>query len=120
MPEISHSFGSDLDLDGVGGLAIADGAEESRQSIMRRLFTNPGAYLWHLDYGAGLPQSVGRNITAAEIQGVIAAQMIEESGVDQSQPVTTTVTGNAAGYYNCTISYTDADTGTQQALTFTI
>lgn len=120
MARISHTFGGDLDLSASGGLAVVDGATESQQSIMRRLFTNPGAYLWHLDYGAGLPAAIGRNITAAEIQGVIATQMLEETGVDQSQPVSTSVTGNSIGDYHCSITYTDAATGTVQPLTFTI
>ncbi|NHN93824.1 phage tail protein [Acetobacter sicerae] len=120
MAVLSHTFGSDLDLDASGSLAVVDGATESQQSIMRRLFTNPGAYLWHLDYGAGLPQAVGRSITAAEIQGVVSAQMLEEDGVDQSQPVSTSVTGDAIGNYDCTITYTDAATGTVQPLSFTL
>ncbi|NHN93625.1 phage tail protein [Acetobacter sicerae] len=120
MSVLSHTFGSDLDLDASGGLAVVDGATESQQSIMRRLFTNPGAYLWHLDYGAGLPQAIGRSITAAEIQGVVSAQMLEEDGVDQSQPVSTSVTGDAIGNYDCTITYTDAVTGTVQPLSFTL
>ncbi|OUJ16484.1 phage tail protein [Acetobacter sp. DsW_063] len=119
MNLISHVFGGDILLNSSGGIAVVEEPTATQQSILRRLCTNPGGYLWSLDYGAGAPAMIGSPITATMIQGVIAEQMAMETGVDQSQPVTTTVTDNGGGSFTCLIQYTDAASQTQQALSYT-
>ena len=118
MSSLSHTVGGDLDLSGSGNLTLVSDAEETRQKILRRLCTNPGGYIWHPDYGAGLPAMVGMTMDAGTLQGIVQEQMADESGVDQTQPITVTVTNTPAGFYRCDITYTDSQTQTIQALTY--
>ncbi|AAW62163.1 hypothetical protein [Gluconobacter oxydans] len=118
MSALSHTIGGDLVLTTGAALATVSDAEETRQKILRRLCTNPGGYLWHLDYGAGLPAMVGKAMDAGTIQSVVQQQMATESGVDQTQPVTVTVTSTPSGLFRCDVSYTDSQTQTIQALTY--
>lgn len=119
MSAISHTIGGDIDLTSGGAVALVSEADETRQKILRRLCTNPGAYLWGLDYGAGLPALVGMTETTETISSVVQAQMALESGIDQMQPVTVTVTPLTGGKYTCSIQYTDSQTQTVQSLTYT-
>ena len=59
MPDLAHEFGADLQAGPTGDLALADGAALGRQRVLRRLLTNPGDYIWHPTYGAGLARFVG-------------------------------------------------------------
>lgn len=118
MSALSHVVGGDLVLASNATIATVSDAEETKQKILRRLCTNPGGYIWHTDYGAGLPAMVGMAMDAGTIQSVVQQQMTQESGVDQTQPVTVSVTSTPAGLFRCDISYTDSQTQTVQALTY--
>ncbi|WP_019092637.1 hypothetical protein [Komagataeibacter europaeus] len=117
MSALSHTMGGDLDLSGTGGVAVVTGADQTRQALLRRLCTNAGAYIWQLDYGAGLPARVGTVMDEAGIRALVLQQMQAEAGVDQTQPVTVTITSPKTGAYLLAIAYTDATTGTVQELT---
>jgi hypothetical protein len=56
------------------------------------MMTNPGDYVWHPDYGAGLPLLVGTNIDPAATAALIKGQMLLESTVATDQPITVSVT----------------------------
>lgn len=45
------------------------------QRIIRRLLTNPGDYVWHTDYGAGLGSYVGEPYSPSLIEGTILNQL---------------------------------------------
>ena len=81
--EASHYFASDLALSATGDLLPADGIEEGKQRILRRLLTNPGDYLWHPEYGAGLPSYIGRPLDQPVLETLIKGQMYAEGGVSQ-------------------------------------
>ncbi|MBE7728856.1 phage tail protein [Komagataeibacter sp. FXV3] len=117
MSALSHTMGGDLDLSGTGGVAVVTGAEQTRQALLRRLCTNAGGYIWQPDYGAGLPARVGSVMDDAGIRALVLQQMQDEAGVDQTQPVTVTITSPKTGACLLAISYTDAPTGTVQELT---
>ncbi|BAK82892.1 hypothetical protein [Komagataeibacter medellinensis] len=119
MSALSHTMGGDLDLSGTGGIAVVTGAQQTRQTLLRRLCTNAGAYIWQPDYGAGLPARVGAVMDEAGIRALVLAQVQAEAGVDQTQPVTVTVTSPRTGAYLLAISYTDATTGAVQELALT-
>lgn len=119
MSALSHIAGGDLALSATGGLSVVTGAEQTRQALLRRLCTNPGAYIWQPGYGAGLPAKVGAVIDEAAIRALVLAQTQAEAGVDQTRPVTVTLTTPKAGACLLAISYTDATTGTVQELTLT-
>jgi hypothetical protein len=121
-----HVFGEDLILAANGDLLLAGGQLQTQQRLMRRLFTNAGDYIWHLDYGAGLPARVGRKANAAVITGVIRGQLFLEATIAPSPPPTVALTVGANSVVVANVTYTDASTnqpvGTQfpilQALNF--
>jgi phage baseplate assembly protein W len=114
MAELWHQFGSDLSLSATGDLLTASGSEQTRQRILRRLLTNPGDYIWHPDYGAGLGRFIGQPGRVKQIQGVIRAQVLQEPTVARTPPPTITVTAGQNGTYTASIEYTDAATGIRQ------
>jgi len=60
MADLWLEWGDDFQVDATGDLLIADGDDEVRQRLERRLFTAVQGYVWHPDYGAGLPQKIGQ------------------------------------------------------------
>ena len=98
-------------------MAVGSGSEQTRQSILRRLCTNAGGYIWQLEYGAGLPARVGDVMNEGNVRTIVLAQMQNEAGVDQTQPVNVAITTPKTGAYLLAITYTDAQTGTVQELT---
>lgn len=119
MSALSHTIGGDLDLSATGGVVVVSGSELTRQSILRRLCTNAGGYIWQPSYGVGLPARVGDVMDEAAIRAIVLAQMQAEAGVDQTQPVSVTISATKTGAYLLAISYTDAQTGAVQELTLT-
>ena len=118
--EAYHIFGQDLVLSATGDILLVDGVQETNQRIMRRLFTNPGDYLWDLLYGAGLPAKVGLKANAAAIAAVVRSQIFQETTVSQTPPPTIGVLASPSGVVTCTVTYTYAPTGQVSSLTFPI
>ncbi|GBR06237.1 phage tail protein [Asaia siamensis] len=118
MTDLYHYFGEDLQLDDDGALRAADGSSATQQNILRRLCTNPQAYLWHAEYGAGLPSRVGTPIREVETQGLIVSQLALEASIDHDQPVTVTLTPLAVSTYRCAITYTEQGEEAEQVFTF--
>ena len=81
MLGLSHLWHHDLELSAVGDLLTADGTALGQQRVLRRLLTNPGDYIWHPEYGAGLPRFVGDVIDVRKIRGVIRSQIFLEAAV---------------------------------------
>jgi hypothetical protein len=120
--EVSHYFGSDILTSVNGDLQSVDVLTLSNQRILRRLLTNPGAYIWHLDYGAGLPAYIGQTLSNSKIQeiiGIIRNQIFLETSVSQIPAPIITITPITDGIY-CSIQYTEATTQTLQLLTFNV
>ncbi|CAI9121023.1 GPW/gp25 family protein [Brytella acorum] len=116
MNAIAHVMGADLTLAAGTGLSVISGADCVRQKILRRLCTNPGAYIWQLDYGAGLPAMIGDPTSTSLIESIVRAQMALEAGVDQTQPVSVSVEQFSDGGVRCVITYVDAQTQQTQLL----
>lgn len=109
--QISHNFGNDISLNSVGDITQSDGAELSKQSIIRRLLTNPGEYIWHPTYGAGIGRFVGENLSSAnfdEIKNLIVSQMLMEETVAQSPLPVITLQAQNGSVLVCDITYYDA------------
>ena len=117
MPDLYHTFGNDLALSPTGALALVDGPQLAMQRVLRRLMTNPGAYIFNPQYGAGLPATIGRPANAARLRALIFAQMTQESLVAKSPPPVVTVTATDDGTVTAFVQYTDATTGATQTLT---
>ena len=81
MADINHTFGADIGPSATGDLAVIAGLTQSQQRILRRLLTNPGDYLWHPNYGAGLASYIGGVSTVQEMQALILANMLLEASV---------------------------------------
>lgn len=79
--DVSHLWGADTQLSPSGDFARVTRATRSTQRVLRRLLTNPGDYVFHPDYGAGLPGRVGTNVDVAEIRALIREQMLLEPSV---------------------------------------
>lgn len=120
MPELAHSFGHDLVVSATGDLALSSGTQEGQERVLRRLLTNPGDYVWHGDYGAGLARFLGQPIAASRIAAVSRSQMFKEAAVARSPAPTIEVAGSPDGTVVETITYVDANTGASVPLTLPI
>ncbi len=117
MADLAHLFGNDLSLSPTGDLALSDSTQAGQERVLRRLLTNPGGYIWQLDYGAGLPAMVGTPADSNRIQAVVGAQMTLEPAVSRLPVPVVTVTASINGTVVASAKYTDAATGNTQVLT---
>lgn len=128
MADLFHAWGSDLSLGPTGDLAVAKGATRSQQRIIRRLCTNGrdainqrvGEYVFHSEYGAGIPRYVGQPGQTARVEGVCREQMFNEASIVQSPPPGVTVAADQLGILNLTITYTDAPSKSPRTLSFDV
>jgi hypothetical protein len=118
--DIYQYFGNDIVMAANGDLQTIDGIEKGKQRILRRLMTIPGSYIFHVNYGAGLPLYVGEALTQdvyQKILGVILTQLQLEQAVSKETPPVVKLQAIPDGLI-VDISYTDAGTLTPQVLTF--
>ena len=120
MADVWHEFGSDLTVAPSGDIATSGGSNLSQQRILRRLLTNPGDYIWQLDYGAGLGRFVGQPAAAQRIQGVLRAQLFAEPSVARSPEPAIDISADDAGVVAVQIRYSDATNFSTQLLYFTL
>ena len=120
MPDISQETGSDIASGPTGDLLPVSGTLLGQQRVIRRLFTNPGSYIWHPTYGAGLPSYIGLPMTQAQIQGLVQQQMLLEEAVAQNPLPTCAVSFYGDGTFNVSITYADALTGQSLLLQFDV
>lgn len=120
MPDLAHEFGADLQAGPTGDLALADGAALGRQRVLRRLLTNPGDYIWHPTYGAGLARFVGQPASASRIRAVVRSQIFREAAVARSPEPVVEVRAGDDGRVFVSIRYADAYSGATQSLSFPV
>lgn len=111
MADIACPWKGDFDLTPDGDLAMADGGDMVEQAIVRRLMTAVNGYVWHPEYGAGLPQRIGRVAQARNIRSLVLAQIRLEATVSALPLPTVAVTTPSAGLFAIAIAYTSAVTG---------
>ncbi len=119
MPDLDHTIGSDLSLSASGDLLTADGLVLSQERVLRRLLTNPDDYLWHPEYGGGLPGKVGQTADVPAITAVIRSQMALEATVQQNPIPEVDVTMIASGIA-ANIQYIETDSGLSSLLSFDV
>ncbi len=119
MNDLSHFIGGDIATSGTADINVATDLTASQQRVLRRLLTNPGDYIWHPDYGAGLPAEVGKLADERRIKGLIMANIFKESVVLQTPPPIITVTMLLGGV-SVRIQYADAQTGQIATLAFDV
>lgn len=120
MPDLDHLWGNDLALSPTGDLATADVPALTQQRVLRRLLTNPGDYIWSIDYGAGLARFVGQPGTAAAITAAIRGQIFKETAVAQTPAPVIGLQADQSGSIFVQIRYADAATSITQTLSFTV
>jgi phage baseplate assembly protein W len=116
MADISHTMGGDLSWGPTGDLAQVAAPDLTTERVLRRLLTNPGDYIWQLDYGGGLGRMIGIPANPPAIAGIIRSQMLQEASVANSPAPQTTVSAGQNGVVVATVQYADAATGTEQVL----
>lgn len=84
MADLDAFWGGDLSVDATGDLALVDDLALTNQRVLRRLLTNPGDYLWHPDFGVGLPGFIGQAVPPSVPIGAAAAQIAQEETVARS------------------------------------
>jgi len=120
MADLSLTFGGDLMVGPTGDLGLSDGPVLTQQRVLRRLLTNPGAYIWQLSYGAGLAQFVGQPGAPAVIQAIARSQILVESAVSNNPPPAISAVAAGDGTVGLTIRYTDAITQQTSSLSFSV
>jgi hypothetical protein len=109
VPDVFHQYGSDIVTSANGDLLTCASVLESEQRVLRRLFTNPGDYIWQPGYGAGLPQKIGSPFDVSTIESIVQSQMYLEDSVVRVPPPEVDVASIPNGMF-VDIEYTEADT----------
>lgn len=123
MADASHQWGSDLLASATGDIATAVGPPLGQQRILRRLLTNPGDYIWQLDYGAGLARFIGQPANPLQIMALIRSQIFKEEAVAREPEPSIDVRiapRGASGTVYVYIRYVDEPTGETQVLSFSV
>lgn len=121
MADVSLEWHGDFEPDANGDLLVADGDVAVRQRLERRLFTAVNGYVWHQDYGAGLPQKIGSVLSESEIRAAVSAQIALEASVAPYPPAQLTIAAapNNPGMIAIGIKYWSAKTGASVSFTVT-
>jgi hypothetical protein len=118
-----HQWGSDLMISSSGDISVVSGPLLGQQRVLRRLLTNPGDYIWQMNYEAGLARFIGQPTNALQIRAVVRSQIFKEATVArQPEPVidVEVAPGGGAGTVYISIRYVDADTSETQILSFSV
>ncbi len=119
LDDVAHYWGSDVQPSLTGDLGRVNRSERSRQRVLRRLMTNPGEYVFHPTYGAGLPAQVGRNIDVGKITALIRGQMRLEASVSPT-PAPDVAVQLITGGIAVAISYTSLPDRQPVSLSFSL
>lgn len=120
MADLALQFGGDLEISQTGDLAVVESSLLVQQRVMRRLLTNPGEYIWQINYGAGLGQFVGQTGNPNLVSGLIRKQLQLESRVakDPAPSITTSITDGKT--LTVSIGYVESETNEISQLSFSI
>lgn len=119
LSDADHWFGGDVGVSPTGDIGLSAGELRTQQRIVRRLCTNPGEYIAHPDYGAGLPRKIGENADLPALRALIRTQVLmEESVARLPEPKVDIVQINSG--FSITIKYTDANTLNPVTLSFEV
>jgi hypothetical protein len=119
LNDLNHWVGNDVGTSATGDLGTANADTRTQQRIVRRLVTNPGDYIFHPDYGAGLPQKIGQTLDIGAIRGLIRSQVLMEEGVAKSPESVIAVTAITNGV-SVRIQYASAITRNPVSLQFNV
>jgi hypothetical protein len=117
--DLSLYVGGDLAASATGDLQTVSTQKRGEQRVLRRLLTNAGEYIFHTDYGAGLPREVGKVTDIAKIKAKILSQLLLDEAVAQ-RPAPVITVRTIAGGLSVAIQYTDANTLQIASLSFNV
>lgn len=120
MEDAALLWGGDLSVGPTGDIALISGAVLGQQRVLRRLLTNPGDYIWHLQYGAGLAQFVGATINVPAIRAAIRSQIFMELSVARLPEPVIDVQSQLDGSVYAYLRYVDSANGSTQVLSFSV
>lgn len=120
MADLFTWWQQDLVILPTGDLLLTEGTISGEQRVLRRLLTSPGMYIWHLEYGAGLPSYVGQPALEDAIASLILSQMMMEDVVAKKPLPNISVGANPLGYLYADIKYVDNEVGEPVALGFNV
>lgn len=122
IKDLHHFWSDDLSTSHSGDLLTVDGTQRGQQRVLRRLLTNPGDYVAHPTYGAGLPAWIGEPVDDGKVAALIRSHMLLEECVAKLPPPTVTVQvlDSDPGAFAVTIAYNDADSDKPVVLAFTV
>lgn len=128
LNDLFHYWGTDLSVSASGDVLTVGGTLRGQQRVLRRLLTNPANedgpadYIFHPEYGAGLPRFLGQPIDSQKITAAILAQMVLEDAVAQTPAPTVKVAqvGSDNTAFSVNIAYNDAATNKPVTLSFTV
>lgn len=119
MADLSLEWKGDFSFTNSGDIALADADVYARQRIERRLFTSVNGYLWHLNYGAGLPQKIGLPGVLLSLNALVRSQIALEAAVSPTPAPVINVTEPQFGLFEIEIQYQSASSQQQINLTIT-
>lgn len=117
--DLHHIWSEDIRLSATGDLLLVGHTELSRQRVLRRLLTNPGDLIFHLDYGAGLPSQIGETTSSSGVETIVRRQMFREDAVSQDPPPDVKANPILGGV-TIWISYVDSEHGNPASIGFTV
>jgi phage baseplate assembly protein W len=120
MQDASLLWDDDLLASSTGDIALASGTVLGQQRVLRRLLTNPGDYIWELQYGAGLAQFVGTPVDVLAVRAAIRSQIFKEAAVSRVPEPLIDVQSAPDGSVIVQIRYVDSSAGTTQLLSFQV
>jgi hypothetical protein len=116
MTDLALTFGGDLQFAPGGDILLVSGSGLTEQRVLRRLLTNKGDYIWHLNYGGGLSQVIGQPGEAATIAGVVRSQLFQETRVAAIPAPQVSITSDQGGTVGMTLQYVDGITRKTNAI----
>ncbi len=131
MKDLYQYWGGDVASSATGDLLAVDGTVAGQQRLLRRLLTNPAEYdaagnqtqppdyIFHPDYGAGLPRWVGKNVDIPKIRALIRGQIFLETAVARSPAPQIDVVEISSGV-SVSIRYADAQSRQPVFLSFNV
>ena len=102
MIAVVCDWGGDISVGAGGDIAVAPVQIEIQQRLIRRLLTNPGEYIWHTEYGAGLGTFVGEPCSPGLIESTILNQLQHEALVAMNPSPTVQTDQSLTGSFSTT------------------
>lgn len=123
LADLDQYIGADLSPSVTGDLQPATDTLRGQQRVLRRLLTNPGDYIFHPTYGAGLPRYIGEPADIPKIRALVRGQILKEAAVAKTPAPAIDVMpipSASGGGFAISISYTDAPSGQPVTLSFNV